>query len=165
MRILVVSDTHEDIETLRRVIERHDDINTIIHLGDGQDDIENIKKEYREKSIYNVWGNCDIGSNLPSMMELEVEGKKIFATHGHLFRVKKHLDELLAEAKRKEAKIVLYGHTHIPLIAVQDGVYIMNPGSLHKSMGCQGILNAEKVSSYGILGIENDDVSVKIFDI
>lgn len=154
MKILVLSDTHGDMRTLRKVIDYHDDINTIIHLGDGLKDIEDIKLEYEEKNIYNICGNCDCSTEVPQTIEIEIEGRKILATHGHIFKVKKDLNELITEAKRRGASIVLYGHTHIPKVDFKDEIYIMNPGSLHSHIG-----------SYGILKIENNEIKMKIFNI
>ena len=154
MKILVVSDTHGDIEALRKVIQGHGGINTVIHLGDGKDDIETIRNEYSEKKIYNVCGNCDYSDGAPQTLEIDTAGIKILATHGHLFKVKKDLEKLIAEAKKRGARIALYGHTHIPRSDFKDGIHIMNPGSLNNYIG-----------TYGILSIEEEDISIQIFNI
>lgn len=154
MKILVVSDTHGDSTALEKVVNRYDDINTIIHLGDGEEDVENLKNKFIKKYVYSVCGNCDCRANSPDIIEIKVEGKKILATHGHMFKVKKNLEKILEEAKRKGANIALYGHTHIPRSDFKDGIYLMNPGSLHSYAG-----------NYGILNIENDEISMQILDI
>ena len=51
-------------------------------------------------------------------------------THGHHWSVKCDLDELKLGANEKEARIALYGHTHIAYTGYEDGLYIMNPGSI-----------------------------------
>lgn len=35
MRILVVSDTHGDFRTLRKVVDAHQEADIIVHCGDG----------------------------------------------------------------------------------------------------------------------------------
>ena len=74
-------------------------------------------------------GNCDWGASLPDDEEIEREGVKLFAAHGHLYQVKLGEGELLAAARRRGAKIVLYGHTHVPDNRYEDGLYILSPGS------------------------------------
>lgn len=38
--------------------------------------------------IVRLRGNGDWGSDLPAVQTLHIAGKKIFATHGHLYNVK-----------------------------------------------------------------------------
>ena len=47
-------------------------------------------------------------------------------------------------AREKKADIVLFGHTHQALAEYDDGLYILNPGSLHGSMGTYGIIDITK---------------------
>lgn len=154
MKILVVSDTHGDSSVLEKVVGKHNNIKTVIHLGDGEEDVAKLKEKFSDKNIYNVCGNCDLEARSPETIEIEVENQKILATHGHLFKVKKNLEKLLNEAKQRGANIVLYGHTHTSRTDFKDGIYIMNPGSLHDYVG-----------SYGVLNIEDGKVLMEIFDI
>ena len=52
----------------------------------------------------------------PDFDEVTVENTKIFFTHGHLFRVKYDLYTAACAAKSRNAKVLLFGHTHQPLI-------------------------------------------------
>ena len=88
MRILVVSDTHGDYDTLRRVVTAQPKAEVVIHLGDGEEQSAQLVTDFPEKMIVRIRGNCDWGSSLPSKQVLTVAGKKIFATHGHLYQVK-----------------------------------------------------------------------------
>ena len=45
--------------------------------------------------------------------------------------VKMDLDDLLIKAKAREADIAVFGHTHIPTIQEEDGVLMVNPGSVY----------------------------------
>ena len=147
MKILVVSDTHGDSKNLYKVIMSQLKADVIIHLGDGAKDIDKIKNLLNNKTILQVCGNCDIGSTLPETLEENISGKKIFATHGNLFKVKKDLTQLITTALKKGANIVLFGHTHKPINTEQDTFHIINPGSLYGKNG-----------TYGIIDIENDRV-------
>ena len=65
-----------------------------------------------------------------SSMVVTLGGKKIYCTHGHAEHVKYGTDELICRARQEGADIVLYGHTHSGVTAYDDGLYIMNPGSI-----------------------------------
>ena len=96
---------------------------------------------FPEKMIVGVRGNCDFDSLLPWEEELSVEGKKIFFTHGYTYQVKMTLYNLECAARDRKADIALYGHTHQAEIEYRDGLYLMNPGSLHGSYGTYGIID------------------------
>lgn len=100
-----------------------------------------IKPMFPEKMIVGVRGNCDFDSLLPWEEELSVEGKKIFFTHGYTYQVKMTLYNLECAARDRKADIALYGHTHQAEIEYRDGLYLMNPGSLHGSYGTYGIID------------------------
>lgn len=141
MKALVVSDTHGELEILKRVIDKEKDANIIFHLGDGQDEVKEIKKLYTNKTIIDVCGNCDIGSNRPSIVEYNLSGNKILATHGNLFKVKLGITMLLEEAMKRNVDIVLYGHTHVPMICDFKGIKFMNPGALSYCYKTYGTIN------------------------
>ena len=77
-------------------------------------------------------GNCDYISNEPYVNIEIIENKKILYTHGHTYGVKYGIDRLLESAENNAYDIVLYGHTHIPKILYENGIYIVNPGSCSK---------------------------------
>ena len=59
-----------------------------------------------------------------------MEGNHIFITHGHYYYVSMGESDLLKEAKGRDADVVMYGHTHKPSLHEEDGVTILNPGSI-----------------------------------
>lgn len=143
MKILVISDTHKNMTMLRKAIDNHPDIEHVFHLGDLTDDIEGVKGEYPEKTFHCVCGNNDFGSQYaPTGIEV-LNGRTIYYTHGHLQRVHSNLSGLLVEAKRHNADIALFGHTHIAFAKQIDGVHLFNPGSASRPR------DGEK--SYGII--------------
>lgn len=152
MKILVVSDTHGDVNSLLRAVKAQPDAEVIVHCGDGDEQVQLLKDTYKDKMIVGVRGNCDWNSFLPSKETLNILGKKIFITHGHLYNAKFGLYNLMCAAREEGADILLYGHTHIAMNTYEDGLYVMNPGS------CGGYM-----ASYGILEItEKGDVLTNI---
>lgn len=152
MKILVVSDTHGDVNSLLRAVKAQPEAEVIVHCGDGDEQVQLLKDTYKDKMIVGVRGNCDWNSFLPSKETLKICGKKIFITHGHLYNAKMGLYKVVCAAREEGADILLYGHTHIAMNTYEDGLYVMNPGS------CSGYM-----ASYGILEItENGDVLTNI---
>lgn len=130
MRIIVVSDTHGDYFNFEKVIETQSKADLFIHLGDGEQEADEIADLYPSKKFLTVSGNCDFGSPSPASGEIILAGKRIFYTHGHPYQVKYGLTGLIMEARNRKADIALYGHTHESYTSYEDGLYIMNPGSL-----------------------------------
>ncbi len=148
MRILVVSDTHGDLNSLIRAVNAQPKAEIIIHCGDGDNQLQYLKDNIKDKMVTGVRGNCDWNSLFPSTETLNVNGKKIFITHGHLYNVKTGIYQAVSAARQEEADILLFGHTHIPLSTYDDGLYILNPGS------CRGYF-----ASYGYIDItENGEI-------
>ncbi len=51
-------------------------------------------------------------------------------THGHRYGCKAGTDQMKELARANGAGLVLYGHTHIPMIDEHSGIKAMNPGSI-----------------------------------
>lgn len=127
--IAVISDTHSMgryIKLGRKYIKEAD---VLIHLGDNSEDIEELIKDFKGE-VYGVRGNCDNSNIYPTEQILNIGGKKIFSTHGHLYGVKNNLNNIYYRAKELNADIVLFGHTHENLLKEEDGIVFMNPGSI-----------------------------------
>ena len=148
MQLLVVSDSHRDFFTLNEIVKKHSNIDAILHLGDGSEEIQKIKELYPQYMVTAVKGNCDLCSNLPDERELNIDGYKIFMTHGNLYNVKLGLSSICAKAQSLKANILLFGHTHIPFSDYQFGLYILNPGSIRGINGTYAILD---VSPSGVV--------------
>ncbi|WMJ85046.1 YfcE family phosphodiesterase [Oscillospiraceae bacterium LTW-04] len=133
MRILVVSDTHHDFDTLYRLVLREKDrIDLLLHLGDGAQDVDDLRAVWPLLSMRFVRGNCDYTSTAPDTAVVEADGVRLLLTHGHLFNVNYTTERLAAEARRQNATVALFGHTHRQLCRSELGVQVMNPGSLSK---------------------------------
>ncbi len=141
MRILVVSDTHGSADNLRRAILSQPTAEIVIHLGDGETETNLIKASFPDRMFLQVRGNCDWGSSLPAAGQYAAGEVKIFYTHGHLYGVKSGLYTAVCAAREQKARVLLYGHTHEALTDYEDGLYIMNPGSLNGWKASYGVLD------------------------
>lgn len=146
MRILVISDIHGRGRAVEEILYLHEKVQHIIFLGDGLNDLEDIEYIFDDKTFYKVAGNCDWFSKEKTTGTIELNGKRIFYTHGHNFNVKFGLTDFRRAAKQQGADIALYGHTHVPYTEYDDGLYIMNPGAVTPSGDgkvCYGIIDIE----------------------
>ncbi len=130
MKILVLSDTHGNIKSILSVLSKHSDIKDVFFLGDNTSDIDAVKEQFGDKTFHIVSGNCDIGSKYKSADTVTINQKRIFFTHGHKYGVKYTLESLKETAREFNCSLALFGHTHCSLSAYDDGLYIVNPGSL-----------------------------------
>lgn len=128
MKIAVFSDTHGYTDGMLRAIEVEQP-DAIIHLGDVVRDLQTVRSRWPKLPVYNVSGNCDMLSQEPDTAYIDLCNVKIMATHGHRYGVKLSPDALLNAAYFSDSKLVLYGHTHIPVTKEELGIRIMNPGT------------------------------------
>ncbi len=157
MRVVVISDSHGHGSIVDRIIRREDSADAIIFLGDVTSDIEDFTYEYRDKKFYIVSGNCDMFSNFPYTTVADIADVKIFITHGHSLGVKSGIGAVIAAAKQSNCKIALYGHTHVPNIKYEDGVYVVNPGSCARSR--------DGGNSYAVIDIRENGILPSIIRI
>lgn len=129
MKVLIVSDTHRRNENLEKVLKKVKPIDMLIHCGDAEG-TEAYIQQICDCPMYIVAGNNDFFSNLQHDLEFRIREHKVFMTHGHHYYVSVGLNELINEAKVRGADIAIYGHTHLPLLELRDGVMIINPGSM-----------------------------------
>ncbi|MBR1476592.1 MAG: metallophosphoesterase [Lachnospiraceae bacterium] len=128
MKIIVVSDTHRHAENFFKVIDMHHP-DMVVHCGDieGQ---ERIMSEYAGCPMMMVSGNNDYFSTLSREQEFNIGKYRIWLTHGHNYYVSMDPDIIKKEAVAKRMDIVMYGHTHKPLVDIDDEITAINPGSL-----------------------------------
>jgi putative phosphoesterase len=74
-----------------------------------------------------VFGNTDPPDHpeLSTELSVQVNGLRVHVSHGH--EVGSPTPEKLAE--RYDADVVVYGHTHRPLVTRKDGMLFVNPGA------------------------------------
>ena len=157
MKIIVFSDTHGVIYGMREVMTLHQNADLFIHLGDGAPDFVTLCQGFG-KPYAAVRGNCDFCSDLPLEMTLNLGGKTIYFTHGHNYGVKSVLGPLRSRGREVEADLILFGHTHIPMIEYfseeeSHPYYVMNPGALGRSYSFQP-------ATYGVIEIKGNSLLV-----
>ena len=128
-RIMIVSDTHRKLRTLTQALMDEGKIDKLIHLGDYEGDDEAIANMCGCELLI-VPGNNDFFSPYPKEIETEIAGKKILLTHGHYYYVSLDLKMIEEEARARGFDIVMFGHTHRPVILPLKDVCLINPGSI-----------------------------------
>lgn len=129
MKVLIVSDTHKHHENLIRVLEREQNLDLMIHLGDA----EGYEDEIADMAgcpLEIVAGNNDFFSTLPREKVLQLGKYKVLITHGHYYYVASGVEDIIRDAAGRGMDVVMFGHTHRPLIERMKGVIALNPGSL-----------------------------------
>jgi uncharacterized protein len=126
MRLGVISDTHGLLRP--EVFGAFEGVDHILHGGDVGD--SGILTELQTLApVTAVYGNTDdleLQSTLPLVATLQLDGFDIVVTHGHQFG--SPAPERLYAAF-PDAQIIVYGHTHRPLLTVVDVVVtVINPG-------------------------------------
>lgn len=130
MKILIISDTHRKNDNYFKVLQIHMPLDMVIHCGDSEGG-EYTLTEAADCPVQIVMGNNDYFSCIPRELEFQVEKYKVWVTHGHSFYVSMGNETLKKEARARGVDIVMYGHTHRPVIDMSDkGIVAVNPGSL-----------------------------------
>ena len=156
MKFLVISDTHGRSDRLSRLLVRHRDVDGIFFLGDGLAEVEAAAIGGSLPTVFSVRGNCDpltspYGCLRDEEMTVTLGGHRILLLHGHTVGVKGGLGGAIALAHRREASILLFGHTHLPHASyLPEGeggpLWLFNPGSLGRP--------ADGAPSYGLLTLD-----------
>lgn len=128
MRVLIVSDTHKKNDNYFRVLEKQKP-DMVIHCGDAEGSEYALTKA-ADCPVQIVLGNNDFFSDLPRELILDVGPYKVWVVHGQNYYVSMGNEILKREAVARGADIVMYGHTHRPVVDQDKNVTAVNPGSL-----------------------------------
>lgn len=146
MKLLIASDIHGDLDSLKKVLSAFDNerADKLLLLGDllYHGPRNDLPKTYAPKEvicllnenkdkILAVRGNCDTEVDqmvldfpiLADYAYLSLDGISVFATHGHKYN-------LSALPPLRKGEVLLHGHTHV-LCSEKfgDGNLYLNPGS------------------------------------
>ena len=134
MKVLVISDTHRRLQNAESLLNRlinQGGLDAVVHCGDHIDDARSLEKKFPNLAFYMVPGNCDFeGMGSGTSLFTEIGGVPTLITHGHKHHVKYGTEELVIDAQAYEAKLVLFGHSHIAYKVKKEGILLLNPGSL-----------------------------------
>jgi len=126
VRLGVISDTHGLLRP--EVFQVLEHVDHILHAGDvGRPDL--LIELAALAPVTAVYGNTDgpdLRARLPQIAELELDGFAVVVTHGDQFG---HPTPDALHAAFPRAEIIVYGHTHKPLLELVDRTdTVMNPG-------------------------------------
>jgi putative phosphoesterase len=159
MKIAILSDTHvkKHSDKLFKFIDNlSKESDMIIHAGDYVS--SNIVSKLREhKNFVGVWGNNDKGyirDLLKEKMIIPVEGYRIGLYHGH-GKSKSTLESAYDEFIEDKVDIIIFGHSHQPLILTKNKILMINPGS-------PSYKRREPWYSYVILEIHDKKINVQL---
>ena len=145
MRLGVIADTHGLLRP--EVFDVFRGVDHILHAGD-LGPLGLLAELEALAPVTAVYGNTDgwdVRARLPQVARVELDGFRIVVTHG---------DQLGAPTPEKlqaafpDAEILVFGHTHRPLLTLVDVVVtVMNPGGA-------GARRFDLPPSVGILELE-----------
>ena len=121
----------------------------VIHLGDMIHDAQEVACAYPSLPFCMVPGNCDGWTAEPPKKQIQLAGVSILLSHGHLWGVKQSYHAAYADARACGAQILLFGHTHVPVCTYENGLWLLNPGTIRG--GWQG-------ASYGVISAEGKNL-------
>ena len=145
MRLGVISDTHGLLRP--EVFEVFAEVDHILHAGDvgSLDILTALEALAPVTAVYGNTDDWDVRAKLPKVAQVQLDGCAIVVTHGDQFG--SPTPEAL-NAAFPDAEILIFGHTHKPLLTLVDVVVTaMNPGAAGRE-------RIELMPSVGILELE-----------
>ena len=130
----ILSDTHDNLTRVREAVRLFNDADCdlVIHAGDfvapfTVDELRNVRAP-----VKGVYGNCDgerAGLAKAFRGVGEIREAPLTFLHGGLRFCVCHLDAPVpGYVDSKSYDIVVFGHTHRPLVESRGGVLLINPG-------------------------------------
>lgn len=126
MRLGVIADTHGLLRP--QVFDAFAAVDHILHAGDvgSLDLLEELRALAPVTAVYGNTDGAELRSRLPSVATVQLDGFDIVVTHGD--QLGSPTPDALHSAF-PDAQIIVYGHTHRPLLTLVDVVVtVMNPG-------------------------------------
>ncbi len=146
MRLGVISDTHGLLRP--EVFAVFEGVDHILHAGDigSLDILTELEAIAPVTAVYGNTDGFDVRARLPKVAEIRLDGFGIVVTHGHQFA--RVVTPATLHDAFPSADIIIYGHTHRPLLEIVDVVVtVMNPGGA-------GARRFDLPASVGILELE-----------
>lgn len=155
MRIGVISDSHGRVNKIEQALLKMGSIDALLHAGDHGSGFQEIEFPI---PLYIVLGNSDTDIGVPEDLIIQLGGKNIFLTHGHKYNVDSKLIKLERQAEIAHAKIVVFGHTHVPFNEIRNGILFLNPGSVSRPRG-------GSKASCAVINIDEGEITAEIFSL
>ena len=130
MKILVIGDTHGQLNKIREIFPKLTNLDLIAHTGDHLEDGRALEREFGIPVVA-VKGNCDGSYSADDFEIIETDYGRILLTHGHMQHVNlTGLDNLYYKSDGGK----LQGRFLRPYSQSTGhggrGIYLVNPGSL-----------------------------------
>lgn len=158
MKIVVMSDTHltRTTDQFKALCAQFcDDADLVVHLGDWERiELLSFLERYPLEAVAGNMDDHYIRQRLPASKVIQAGKFKLGLIHGWgaPSGIRQRIGRTLGPVNA-----VLFGHTHTPLVQVEDGTLWFNPGSLFQGRG-----NAR--NTIGILRI-GDEIEAEIVGI
>lgn len=160
MRIGVVSDTHifrAGKKLPQLLIEEFSKVDLILHLGDWV--VMDVYDQLAQLApVDGIAGNNDgyeIIERFGEKKLLTLEGKQVGLIHGHTPYSRKGTDgNALLAFEGEKVDVILFGHSHQPLMRNENGILLFNPGSPTDK-------RREKRYSFGLLDITETGINAQ----
>ncbi|MGD9675486.1 MAG: metallophosphoesterase [Candidatus Bipolaricaulia bacterium] len=135
MKIGILSDSHDNLPALERIVERFnaESVDLVLHAGDFVSPFTAVPLSRLRAPLVGVFGNNDgdrpylvrryegIGTLHAGVHTFEVDGLRVILMHQP-----RSIDGLAASG---EHDLIVYGHTHqVDLRVAPDGPVVINPG-------------------------------------
>lgn len=158
MKALIISDNHGDQPILETVIKHwQGQIDLMIHCGDSE---MTPTLPVMQRFDIAVQGNNDWGLDYPLEQTVVNDNQRIYATHGHRYQVNATLTPLMLKGQEQRADVVCYGHTHQLAVTVEDGMLMINPGSISLPRGQYAGLGG----TYAVVEVTEERFVVDYYD-
>lgn len=126
MRVGIISDTHGLLRP--EVFRAFEGVEHVLHAGDvGPEDL--LVELEAIAPVTAVWGNTDgweVHARVPEVARVELGGVRVVVVHG--MQVGSPTPERVVRAY-PDAGLVIFGHSHRPVIERVGEVLAVNPGS------------------------------------
>ena len=161
MNILLISDTHQNIEFVQIMVDTEKNADLVIHLGDDYQDAQLFIDA--GIPLIRVPGTWTPEYSNPMIDNRRFEtffGWKLFLTHTPTAAPQDLPDDIDPEQviRDKQCDIFCHGHTHHPMISKAKCVTILNPGHLTSP------IDRGARASFARLDVSNEACTINIID-
>ena len=162
MKILVISDTHQNQEMILSILSlcESTEFDEILHLGDDYQDAQPlIDAGFNVTRVPGTWTKEYLNKYIDNRVFENREGWRLFLSHTPEADYKDLVDDPDPQkvVEKGDCDLFLHGHTHKPEIIENGKVVICNPGHL-KSLTDRGY-----PATYAILILTKTELNISIF--
>lgn len=161
----IMSDTHGHLTEMRQAARRMVEefgVDVIIHLGDDSTDADELAGLGVDViSVPGVFEERYRNPGIPNRIIKEFDGIPVLITHTPTRNSHDLEDDIdpTEAVQTGEAKVVLYGHTHVGIISEKHGGIYINPGHLNPKD------KRGEPLTFAIIKLTPPKINIRIFDL